>query len=243
MTKEATRILITGATGTIGRASASRLASEDASLFLHCHRSSEGVIALGEELAGKARLVETVCSDISVPSMSGEIIANCIRTIGGIDVLVHCASTFEKTPLGSVTEEGWRAAIDSNMGSAFFIAQAAAEAMEADGGSMIFFSDTAVARPYGGYLPYCMAKAGIETMVRGLARTLAPKIRVNAIAPYAVSKPDDMTDKGWTDLINKTPMRKPTSAEEIASLVRWLALDAETTTGQIITVDGGRLLR
>lgn len=238
-----TKVLITGATGSLGAAVARVLAGPSTHLCLSFKSSHQKAEALARSLSEHCGRVHAFAQDLSHESGPRRLVEHAMKVMGGIDVLVNLASTFEKAPLYETGEEDWLRIIDANMKAPFFLAKSVSRAMESEGGSMVFFSDTAASRPYGNYLPYCMAKAGVENMVKGLARTLAPKIRVNAIAPYIVSKPDDMTEKGWQDLINKTPSRRPTEPTEIASLVRWLALDAHTTTGQVIVVDGGRLLR
>lgn len=237
------RVLITGATGNLGEAVANTLARPATHLCLSYKSSQAKAQALARSLSGCCEKVDAFAADLATDRGPMNLIEHAMHVMGGIDVLVHLASAFEKAAFDQVSEEGWRRVVDANLKAPFFLAQAAAKAMERDGGSMTFFSDTAVQRPYGNYLPYCMSKAGVEAMVRGLARTLAPKIRVNAVAPFIVTRPPDMTEKGWTDLINKTPSRSPTSPEEVAGLVKWLAIEAHTTTGQVITIDGGRLLR
>lgn len=237
------RILITGATGNLGEAIAATMSAHASNLCLNFRSAHRRAEELARRLAERGGRVNAFAQDLAAERGPENLIEHAMHVMGGIDVLINLASSFEKAPLASTDEVGWQRIIDTNLKAPFFLAKAAARAMESEGGSMIFFSDTAAARPYGNYLPYCMAKAGVEAMVKGLARTLAPKIRINAIAPYIVSKPDDMSDKGWQDLINKTPSRRPTSPGEIASLVKWLAIDAETTTGQVMTLDGGRLLR
>jgi pteridine reductase len=243
MSLTAKRILITGATGSLGSCMAQAFAESDAHMVFSYFKNKNKARELVENIQGKANSVEAVQADLAKPNGPLHLISHCTKTLGGVDVLIHCASLFEKTPLGTVTSDKWDELIQINLRAAFFLAQSAAESMQVHGGSMIFLSDVAVQKPYGSYLPYCIAKAGIEALVRGLARTLAPKVRVNAVAPYIVTRPEGMSDKGWTDLINKTPMRQPNSVQEIVGLVKWLALDAHTTTGQVIAVDGGRLLR
>lgn len=237
------KILITGATGNLGEAIATTMSAHASHLCLNFRSSQRRAEELARRLAERGGRVDAFAQDLAAECGPENLIEHAMHAMGGIDVLINLASSFEKASLATTDEEGWQRIVDMNLKAPFFLAKAAAMAMESNGGSMIFFSDTAAARPYGNYLPYCMAKAGVETMVKGLARTLAPRIRVNAIAPYIVSKPDDMSEKGWQDLINKTPSRMPTEPEEIASLVKWLAIDAQTTTGQVITLDGGRLLR
>ncbi len=237
------RILITGATGSLGSSIAQALAESSSNMVLGYFKNKDKAHELKQSIEGISASIEAIQSDLTKPDGPEHLIQKSVDAMGGIDVLIHCASLFEKTPLGTVTSEKWDEIIQVDLKAAFFLAQSAAKSMQENGSSMVFLSDVAVQKPYGSYLPYCIAKAGIEALARGLARTLAPKIRVNAVAPYIVTRPETMSDKGWVDLINKTPMRRPNSIEEIVGLVKWLALDAHTTTGQVIAVDGGRLLR
>jgi pteridine reductase len=237
------KILITGATGTIGGACALALAREETQIVLHCRAQVERAQALQSELEKSGSGGHIIQADFLDSGASRRLVAHAAEKMGGLNILVHCAALFEKTPFSTVTPEQWDRSISLNLKTAFFLAQAAASAMEKDGGRMIFLSDVAATKPYGSYFPYCIAKAGVDSLVRGLARSLAPKIQVNAIAPYIVTRPPGISDTGWNDLLNKTPMRRASTPQEIAALVSMLATSAETITGQVMAVDGGRLLR
>jgi pteridine reductase len=235
------RALITGASGSIGAAIAAAIAGPGAALVLQYRSSEERAREAARHAEGSGSKVDLIGCDISEAGAPEWLVAKACEAMGGLDLLVHCAAIFDHTPLESVTPEVWDRIVAVNLKAPFFLAKAAAYAMKG-GGSMIFLSDVAAAKPYSGYLPYCISKAGIESLVRGLARSLAPAIRVNAIAPYVVTRPEGMSDKGWNDLLCKTPMRRPSTPEEIASIARAL-VESETVTGQVICVDGGRLLR
>ncbi len=166
------------------------------------------------------------------------MISDVAKLLGEIDLIVHCASTFTRTPFGSINDESFDEAISKNLGMALFLVQAAMDVMS-EGGSMVLFSDRAATTPYYDYLPYSMAKAGIEALVRGLAPKIAPEVRINAIAPYLVTKPDDMSEGKWSALLAKTPAGRSSTSEGIADIVRELAI-SETITGEVITIDGGK---
>lgn len=236
-------ILITGATGVIGQAIAHALATRETEIILHCNHAHEKAQALKKELRGIGATTHVIAADLTLAGEAERLVAESVGLMDGLSVLVHTAAVFEKTPLGSVTEGQWDQLINLNLRAAFFLAQATAKAMAKNGGKMIFLSDVSASKPYGSYLPYCIAKAGIDTLVKGLARTLAPKITVNAIAPYAVTRPEGISDEGWNDLLNKTPMRRASTPSEVAAIAKMLVESAETITGQVIVVDGGRLLR
>jgi len=237
------RILITGATGTLGAAIAEIFAAPGNRIAIHCLRKKTEGNALVEKLKAGGADSFLIEADISNASEAARLGTEACENMGGIDLLVHAAAIFEKSPLGTVSEEQWDHILDVDLKGAFFLAQEVGMRMQRDGGRMIFLSDVAAARPYAGYLPYCIAKAGIDALVRGLAKSLAPTVLVNGIAPFIVTKPDDLSESGWANLISKTPARRASSPEEIAAVVGMLAESGESITGQIIAVDGGRLLR
>ncbi len=237
------RILITGATGVIGNEIARALAEPGVTLALHYHRSRERAEALAGELARTGAKVHLLPRDLSIAAQAAALAQQARELLGGMDLLVHAAANFERTPLGMVTEAQWEAVFDMNLKAAFFLAQTAAEGMRESGGSIIFLSDVAARRPYGGYLPHCLAKAGIDALTRGLARSLAPAVTVNAVAPYVVTRPKGISDWEWNDILEKTPLKRPSAPQEVAAVVKMLASFGESITGQIISIDGGRLIR
>lgn len=237
------KILITGAGGTIGSEIARVLSAASRKITLHCHKKIDRANALKSEIEKLGAECFVVSADISKISKAMSLVAEASEKMGGLDLFIHSAALFERTPLGEVTEDEWDRIINLDLKSAFFIAQEAGILMQRKGGKMIFLSDVAGVKPYAGYLPYCIAKAGIDALVKGLAKSLAPKIEVNAIAPYIVTRPDGLSDSGWNDLLSKMPMRRPQTPHEIAAIVKTLADECTSITGQIITVDGGRLLR
>jgi NAD(P)-dependent dehydrogenase (short-subunit alcohol dehydrogenase family) len=236
------RILITGATGAIGREIAGALAKDGACLFLHCLKSAEKMDSLKFLCEGAGARTRVKFSDISRADAAKGLVEDAANAMGGIDAIIHCASIFKRTPLGEVSEDIWDETIAANLKSSFFLAQTAGGLMRDNGGSIIMMSDLASTRPYAGYLPYCISKAGIDAMVKGMAKALAPKIIVNAIAPYVVTRHSEISDKGWNDILSKIPMHRPTDVSEIVRIVSFL-LDSDCTmTGEIIKIDGGRSL-
>ncbi len=235
------KVFITGATGSIGQAVAAEFSCRGYELVLHYNKNEQAALKISGEIkkaGGKAVLVG---ADISRVEGIKKMFEEASKELSGFNVLVHCAAGFMRTAFDEVDEKIFDDVIAVDLKAAFFVAQVAARSMK-DGGRMIFLSDIAAQRPYAGYLPYCMAKAGVDSLVRGLAKKLAPKISVNAIAPYIVTRPAGMSDAGWNDLIDKAPMRRESPPREIARLVGFLAEASPSLTGQVIAVDGGRTL-
>lgn len=234
------KILITGATGKIGGAILKRLAGPGRKIVIHYNLARERASSLSREAEAKGAIVQAIPMDLAAISSAMRLISSSVQWMGGLNLLIHAASIFEKMPFERVTEDLWDKTLSTDLKAAFFIAQRAAEEMKDAGGKMIFFSDIAAKRPYLGYLPYSIAKAGIEALVVGLARALAPKVQVNAIAPYLVTSSDSMGDDEWARLVAKSTDGSVVGLEEIASLVERLIKSPESATGQIIEVGGRR---
>lgn len=181
------RALITGATGKIGRAVCSELARACFDIALHYHTSEDAARALADEIAKMGRTAEVFRADLSQADECSDL----VKHAGDIDAFIHCASVFERTPFGKVTAEKFDDVIATEMRPAFLLAQAVGTNMrEKGGGSIVCFSDVAAEKPYANYIPYSMAKAGIDAMVKGMAKEFGPKVCINAIAPKRVTEPE-----------------------------------------------------
>ena len=124
-----------------------------------------------------------------------------------------------------------------------FLIQGVKEKLKKSNGQVINISDTNLSRGVANYSIYSAAKAGLEAITKGLARELAPEIKVNAIAPGAMLEPPDVT---WTEeqknkVISSIPLKRMGSEKDIAEAVKFLE-SSDYITGQIIKVDGGRSL-
>lgn len=236
------KALITGATGAIGGVVAIEFAKRGASLALHYNSNEKRAIDLAEEIKSFGHKAIIIKADIRNVDDIRKMVQTVARELGGLNLLVHCAAVFKRTLFEEVTEEIFDEIVKIDLKAAFFLAQEAAGVMT-EKGRMIFMTDIAAQKPYGGYLPYCISKAGVDSLVKGLAKKYAPNIVVNAIAPYVVTRPEGLSDAGWNDMISKTPARRASPPEEIAKIAAFLAEASDSLTGQIITVDGGRLLR
>ncbi|MBT3181602.1 MAG: SDR family NAD(P)-dependent oxidoreductase [Deltaproteobacteria bacterium] len=232
------RVLITGATGAIGTAITGALAKHENNLLLHFHNSCDKAEILKKESIAAGSKAKILSIDLSNAENAAKLAEMAHDLLGKIDLLIDTSSTFNKTPFGSVSESDWDEAINTNLKSKFFLSQAIAEHMDDAVGRIILFSDIAANKPYGNYLPYCISKAGIDALVRGLSKILAPTVLVNGIAPYIVTRPRDMSDEKWNNLLSRTPANRPTSTDEILDLIDSLCSKECKITGRILTLDG-----
>jgi pteridine reductase len=179
-----------------------------------------------------------VYADLRDPGAPAGLVKEAADRLGSLDVLVNSAAVMIRTPFETVSESVWDEIFALNLRAPFFCAQAAAPRMR-EGGVIINIADLAAFETWTGYIPHSASKAGVVHITRALAKRLAPRIRVNAIAPGAVLLPDDWTDADAQRLVDTTPLARLGSPDDVTQAVLYL-LDANYVTGQTIIVDGGR---
>lgn len=237
--------LITGAAKRIGAQIARTLHAAGYDLALHYHQSRaemDALIADLESRRGNSTLA--LQADLAQFDRLPELIAHTIGRFGRLDALVNNASSFMPTPIGTVTPAQWDALFASNARAPFFLSQAAAAHLRASGGAIVNLVDIHGERPLKDHTVYCMAKAALAMLTLSLAKELAPEVRVNAISPGAILWPESgaMADTQKNDLLARTPLQRLGDPADIATAALFLLRDAHYTTGQILNVDGGRLL-
>ena len=244
--------LVTGAARRLGAAIARGLHAAGYDLALHYRHSAADMQALADELdTARPGSVFTLQADLAQFDRLPELVAQTVGHFGRLDALVNNASGFTPTPLGAVTPAQWDALFASNARAPFFLALAAAPHLAAAHGAIVNLLDIHAQRPLRDHAVYCMAKAALAMATRSLALELAPDVRVNAIAPGAILWPEqpapaeaagDTDDARRAALLARTPLGRTGTPEEIAGAVRWLLQDATYCTGEILRLDGGRLL-
>ena len=233
--------LVTGAAKRIGRSVALRLASEGADVVVN-YRSSKGeaeeVVA---QIAAMGRRAVAVRADVAKRAEVTALFAAVEKEFGRLDILVNNAGMFFPAKFEELTEEQWDRILDANLKSQFLCSQAAAPMLRRSGhGRIINFASLGGLLAWPAYTHYCVSKAGVIMLTRCLARALAPEITVNAIAPGTISFPGDAPELA-EDFIRRAPLQRTGTAEDIEGAVVFLAQSA-FVTGQVIVVDGGRVL-
>src|SRR6185295_3598710 len=160
---------------------------------------------------------------------------------GGIALLVNSASNYIRRPFDAITEADWDASIDVNLKAPFLLAWTIGKAMRARGeGCIVNVTDWAGDRPYRQYLAYCVSKGGLITLTKALAKELAPTVRVNAVSPGPVMPPDEFGPDELAAIRRATPLARIGTPEDVARAIRFIAEEADFSTGSILHVDGGR---
>jgi len=235
--------LVTGAARRIGAVIARRLHAAGYDVALHARRSRAELAALIEELE-RTRASSTLAleADLGDAGVLPDLVNASVARFGRLDALVNNAAAFYPTPVGTATTAQWDELLGTNARAPFFLAQAAAPHLAATNGAIVNIVDIYAEQPLAGHAIYSMSKAALAAMTKALARDLAPDVRVNGVAPGAILWPDaGKNEAAQQALIERTPLKRTGSPDDIAGAVLWL-LDASFVTGEIVRVDGGRHL-
>lgn len=233
--------LVTGAGKRLGRAVALRLAAEGADIAVHYGKSQSEAQELVAEIEKSERKAAAFGADLLDVEAISKLINEVAQNFGRLDILVNSAANFLETKFLETTEESWDSSLDTNLKGPYFCTQAAAPYLEKSGqGVVINFADIGGLMGWKDFLPHSVSKAGVIMMTRILAKELAPKVRVNAIAPGTITMPGDAPE--WEEnFVRLAPLKRTGRTEDVADAVMYL-IGAEFVTGQVLVVDGGRTL-
>ena len=237
-------IFITGAAKRIGKEIALCFSEMGWNIIIHYNSSKNDAQVLADEINGNnPDSAITVQGNLDVKEDVEKVINEVRDAFPTIDLLINNASTFYPTPIEDISEEHWYKLVGSNLKGPLFLIKGLKDKLKESKGSIINITDTNLSKGVANYSIYSAAKAGLESITKGLARELAPDIKVNAIAPGAMLEPPDVT---WTEeqknkVISSIPLNRMGSEKDISEAVKFLA-KSNYITGQIIKVDGGRSL-
>jgi pteridine reductase len=237
-------VLITGAGRRIGAVIAQAFHAEGARVAVHYHRSAAEagrlVAAMNAKRPASAAAFGADLADLTALEV---LPASVVGTLGTLDVLVNNASTFYPTPVGKITPAQFEDLIGTNLRAPLFLSQAAAPELRRQKGLILNIADIHGLRPLGRHAVYCAAKAALVMLTQSLARELGPDIRVNAIAPGPVMWPENgVDDELRKRIVARTALKRSGSPEDVARAAIFFATGAPFVTGQVLAVDGGRLI-
>lgn len=233
--------LVTGAAVRVGREIALTLAKAGCDIVVHYRNSVKQAQEVANEIRAMGQRAECISADLTDSNAIDELFLKVLDRFGRLDILVNSAAVFARTPVGELDEADFDFHINMNLKAPYLCSIAAAKLMH-DGGAIINIADVAAERPFKNHVPYCVSKAGLLMLTRGLAKGLAPAIRVNAVSPGTVLFRDDEDEAARNFVISRIPMGDVGTPKDIATAVRFLAIEATYVTGQILAVDGGRSL-
>jgi len=235
-------VLITGAAKRLGRAIALDLAQHGWDVAVHYKSSNEH----GDEAAAAigAYGVKAVAlkADLSNEDDTRALIARANAALGPITALVNSASVFENDDWQSASRESWDQHMTINLRAPFVLAQEFAKALPAEmKGAIVNIVDQRVLKPTPQFMTYSLSKAGLYWLTTTLAQALAPRVRVNAVAPGPTLRNARQSEADFRHQREATILGAGAEPNDIAEAVRYL-LTAPAVTGQMIAVDGGQHL-
>ncbi|MGH7648820.1 MAG: SDR family oxidoreductase [Gemmatimonadaceae bacterium] len=242
MNPEGRVALVTGGARRVGRALAEALADRGARVAIHHHDSPNDAASLIGQLTARGIEAAAFRADLRQPDAPDQLIADVVARFGSLDILVNSAAIMVRSELAAITTDEWDDTFALNLRAPFFCARAAARAMGELGGVIVNLADLAGIEAWPAYAVHGISKAGVIHMTRVLARILAPRVRVNAIAPGAVLLPEHWTADDAAHLERTTPLRRLGSPEDVAQAMLYL-IEADYVTGDLVIVDGGRHIR
>jgi pteridine reductase len=199
-------------------------------------------MATAAECRGFGVEAEPLAADLRRDGAPAELVARAAARFGRLDILVNSAAVFLPGDLADTTGENWDLHLGVNLKAPFFLCQAFSRQLgPEEEGAIVSIADWRAVRPGPHYLAYTLAKSGIVTLTESLALALAPRVRVNAVAPGAILPPPGEDAACLERLASRIPLRRHGSPAEVVRAVLYL-LEAEFVTGELLFVDGGERL-
>jgi pteridine reductase len=233
--------LVTGGAVRVGRALCLGLAEAGWDVVVHHRASTDEAAAVADRIRGLGRRAATVAADLVDPSAADAVVSTVRDTFGRFDLLVNSAASFHAGPLAEADADTWDGVMALNVRAPHLLVRAAAELLGASRGSVVNIVDLSAFQPWTGHPVHAVSKAALAHLTRVQARALAPDVRVNAVAPGAVLPPDDYDPAEVAALAAMAPLQRLGTPQDVVRAVLYLA-GADYVTGQILAVDGGRLL-
>ena len=214
------------------------LAKAGYAVGLHYHSSKDAAEATAREIEKLGVPVYLFEADLRDPDQIQAMFDQIAGLPLPLKVLVNSASIMPRGDLRSLEVTEWDDTLDLNLRAPWLCARAAAVLMQEAGGVIINFSDSGARKAWTGFPAYILSKAGLETLTRLLARTLAPVIRVNTVAPGLILPSPDVSEQDWQRLVQKLPAGHAGNPQDVVRAVMFL-IENRYVTGETLIVDGG----
>lgn len=235
-------VLVTGAAKRLGRAIALDLARHGWNIALHYHASEKEARATAADAETAGVKVALLKADLAQEGEAAGLVDAAVKELGPLTALVNSASLFENDAWYSVTRESWDRHMDVNLRAPFVLAQAFARQVPREGsGSIVNLIDQRVLKPTPQFLSYSLSKAGLHWLTVTLAQALAPRVRVNAVGPGPTIINARQSQADFARQREATILGRGAEPQDVCDAVRYL-LEAPSTTGQMLAVDGGQHL-
>jgi 3-oxoacyl-[acyl-carrier protein] reductase/pteridine reductase len=229
--------LVTGAAKRIGRALAMELAAAGADVaitYKASHAEAQETLAALRRHGGKSAAIEC---DVRSPESVRAAVETAMQQFGRLDILVNNAGFFETAPLESIGVEQWDRMFEINTRGPYLVAQAAYPHLRAARGRIVNIGSLGGLHPWPTHGHYCTSKAALHMLTLTMAKAFAPEISVNCVAPGMIVNGE--VDPAYEHFVQKTPMGRNGTPQDVAEAVLFFASGPHFITGQVLAVDGG----
>ena len=238
---ESKKIIITGGANRIGAAIAKKLSGPGVEIVIHYNRSKKNAEKLRKELSRNSTKVYLVKGDLSKETNLKKIVKFCKRKLKYFDCLVNNASLFENDKLENFTINSWEKHLRTNLRAPAYLSKEFAKNIRGNNNNIINIIDQRVFKLTPFFFSYTISKVGLYTLTKTSSMSLAPKIRVNGIAPGPTLKNKRQSEKHFRKQYLVTPLKKQVDVEEICNAVDFI-IKNRSITGQVIALDSGQSL-
>jgi 3-oxoacyl-[acyl-carrier protein] reductase len=238
--------LVTGSATGAGRAIAVRFAKMGLAVAVNYSRSEKEANETLAEVLGHGVPAILCKANVGDDTAVRAMVARCRDELGGLDVLVNNAGTthfIDHKNMDAVTDQVWADILDVNLKGPFYCCRAALPLLRDRGGSIVNVTSVAGLQGHGSSIPYAASKAALNCMTKSLARSCAPTVRVNAVAPGPIlTRWLEGHEDAVEASVKQTPLKRAATPDDVADVVVFLALGTTLMTGQVVVVDGGRTM-
>ena len=241
MNSEQRVAIVTGGARRLGRAIVIDLVTHGWAVAIHCNSSRNEADTLAREIVADGGKAVVLAADLADLSNASRVVYDSATMLGKPTLLVNNASTFAEDHLGSLEPGAFERQMAVNFSAPVFLTQAFAEVLGRDEGNVINMVDQRAWRTAPTYFSYQMSKSALWAATRVMAQALAPRVRVNAIAPGPVLKSANQEDGDFSAQLRHVPLGRAPDLAEFGRTVRYL-IENRSITGQMIGLDGGQHL-
>lgn len=237
------KALVTGGARRVGAAMVSALAASGVDVAIHYGGSADDAQALAATCRDRGVNAVALQADLAQPGAAEALAQQAEDALGGVDILINSASTWESAPFDQVDRAMWDRTMAVNLTAPMFLSQALGTRMAERGfGRIVNISDVAGLRPWPHRAPHSVSKAGLVMLTRILSQAYAPHVLVNAIVPGPVLMPDDSGPQVEANVAAETVLGRVGTPGDVVDAMLYL-VSAEYVTGQSLVVDGGQAER
>ena len=238
---EARKIIITGGATRMGAAIARKLSGPNIEILIHYNKSKLKAEKLKKELSSKGTKVYLVKGDLSKETDIKKIIKFAKSKLKNFDCLVNNASLFENDKLENFSLDSWSKHLRTNLRAPALLTKEFAKNVKGKNNNIINIIDQRVFKLTPYFFSYTLSKTGLYTLIKTSAMSLAPNIRVNAIAPGPTIKNQRQSEKHFKKQYLATPLKRQVDVEQICNAVDFFIKNI-SITGQVLAIDSGQNL-